>query len=106
MPIAPQKIRFRYRLEGYDEAWQDAGTRRQAFYTNLAHGNYRFHVTASSSDGVWSDTGATLGFVIPPTFYQTRWFAVLYTSVSPVISVLPSVSQASPASSTVLRLRS
>ena len=75
--IAPQKIRFRYRLEGYDEAWTNAGTRRQAFYTNLGPGSYSFHVRASSIDGVWSDSDATLLFTIPPVFYQTTGFLAL-----------------------------
>src|SRR5262249_54884629 len=64
--VAPEKNRFRYRLEGYDSDWQDAGTRRQAFYTNLRPRNYRFRVIASNNSGVWNETGATLDFVIPP----------------------------------------
>jgi len=75
--IAPQKIAFRYRLEGHDDAWENAGSRRQAFYTNLRPGNYRFRVTAANSDGVWAESDATLAFVIPPVFYQTNWFLVL-----------------------------
>jgi signal transduction histidine kinase len=75
--VVPQKIRFQYRLEGRDDAWQDAGTRRQAFYTDLPPGRYRFRVKASNSDGVWNDAGASLDFEIVPTFYQTAWFAAL-----------------------------
>jgi ligand-binding sensor domain-containing protein/signal transduction histidine kinase len=70
----PQRVRFRYILEGYDTEWQDAGTRRQAFYTDLRPRKYRFRVTASSEDGVWSDKGATVDFTITPAWYQTRWF--------------------------------
>ena len=70
----PERVRFRYRLEGTDQDWQDAGTRREAFYTNLAPGHYRFRVIASNNDGVWNETGATQGFVIPPALYQTSIF--------------------------------
>ncbi len=80
--VVPQKIRFQYRLEGRDDAWQDAGTRRQAFYTDLPPGRYRFRVKASNSDGVWNDAGASLDFEIVPTFYQTTWFAALCVALS------------------------
>ena len=70
----PQKVRFRYMLEGRDREWQDAGTRRQAFYTDLRPGHYRFRVTASNSRGVWNQTGASLEFVVLPALYQTLWF--------------------------------
>ena len=73
----PQKVRFRYMLEGHDREWQDAGTRRQAFYTDLAPRHYRFRVIASNSHGVWNEQGATLDFTIAPAFYQTGWFTVL-----------------------------
>ena len=75
--VAAEKMRFRYQLEGYDSDWQDAATRRQAFYTNLPPGNYRFRVTASNNSGVWNDTGATLDFAIAPAYYQTNWFPAL-----------------------------
>jgi signal transduction histidine kinase/ligand-binding sensor domain-containing protein len=73
----PTRVRFRYKLEGVDPDWVDPGTRRQAFYTNLAPGNYRFRVVAANNDGVWNRQGATLEFTIPPTFVQSRGFAVL-----------------------------
>ncbi|MEJ0040266.1 MAG: two-component regulator propeller domain-containing protein [Gammaproteobacteria bacterium] len=73
--VLPRKVQFRYRLEGHDRNWRDAGTRRQAFYTDLAPGRYRFQVIASNNDGVWNQTGDSLEFVIPPMFYQTGWFA-------------------------------
>ena len=73
----PQKVRFRYWLDGRDREWQDAGTRRQAFYSDLPPGEYRFRVTASNNDGVWNDQGATLAFVIAPAYYQTTWFLTL-----------------------------
>ena len=73
----PQKVGFRYRLEGRDPDWQDAGTRRQAFYTNLSPGEYRFRVIARNNDGVWNETGASWAFSIAPTFYETLWFKTL-----------------------------
>ena len=71
--IAPEKITFRYKLEGYDKNWVEAGTRRGAFYTNLPPGHFRFHVIASNGDGVWGQSGA-VGFSIAPFFYQRPWF--------------------------------
>jgi signal transduction histidine kinase len=73
----PERVRFRYKLEGSDTDWQEAGTRRQAFYTNLSPGKYRFQVTASNNDGVWNEAGASLSFGIAPTFYQMLWFQTL-----------------------------
>jgi signal transduction histidine kinase/streptogramin lyase len=73
----PERVRFRYKLDGWDREWQDVGARREAFYTNLAPGMYRFHVTACNNDGVWNEVGATIGFRIPPAWYQTNWFRVL-----------------------------
>jgi signal transduction histidine kinase len=73
----PERVRFRYRLVGVDTAWQDAGARREAFYTNLRPGAYRFQVIAANDDGVWNTTGAALEFVIPPTFVQTNAFFLL-----------------------------
>jgi PAS domain S-box-containing protein len=77
----PQKVRFRYMLEGRDREWQDAGTRRQAFYTDLKPGHYRFRVTACNSQGVWNQTGASLDFVVLPAYYQTNWFRLLCVAV-------------------------
>ncbi len=73
----PQKVKFRYRLDNYDRDWHDAGTRRQAFYTDLPPGKYTFRVLASNSDGVWDDTPAMLDFSVAPAYYQTNWFRVL-----------------------------
>jgi signal transduction histidine kinase/ligand-binding sensor domain-containing protein len=70
----PERVRFRYRLEGQDQEWQDAGTRREAFYTNLDPGSYQFRVIASNNDGVWNNTGASVSFSIAPSYYQTHWF--------------------------------
>ena len=73
----PDRVKFRYRLEGVDRTWIDAGDRRQAFYMRLGPGHYRFHVIAANNDGVWNTTGASLPFEIPPTFIQSRWFVLL-----------------------------
>jgi PAS domain S-box-containing protein len=70
----PERVRFRYKLEGQDKEWQDAGTRRTAFYTNLDPGSYKFRVIACNNDGVWNNAGASLDFSIAPTYYQTSWF--------------------------------
>ena len=81
----PQKVHFRYELESRDTGWQEAGTRRQAFYTNLPPGDYRFRVTACNNNGVWNDTGAFLEFSIVPAFYQTAWFRLTCVGVFLVI---------------------
>ena len=73
----PERVRFRYRLEGFDQDWQQAGTRRQAFYSQLAPGDYRFRVAACNDDGLWNWEGATYPFTITPTYYQTAWFKAL-----------------------------
>ena len=72
----PDRVRFRYKLEGLDTQWQDAGTRRQAFYTNLSPGEYRFRVIACNNDGVWNESGAILSFLVTPAWYQTNFFRV------------------------------
>jgi ligand-binding sensor domain-containing protein/signal transduction histidine kinase len=72
--IAPQDVRYRYKLDGFDQSWTDAGARRRAYYTNLKPGNYRFRVIAANNDGVWNDTGTSFYFRIKPHFYQTLWF--------------------------------
>jgi signal transduction histidine kinase len=70
----PQEVRFRYQLQGYESDWQEAGTRRQAFYTNLRPGKYRFRVLACNNDDLWNDVGATIEFNIEPSWYQTSGF--------------------------------
>jgi ligand-binding sensor domain-containing protein/signal transduction histidine kinase len=74
--IAPQRVRYRYRLDGFDPAWIDAGTQRQAEYTNLRPGRYTFRVIAENNDGVWNQTGAAVSFRVQPHVYQTVWFAL------------------------------
>jgi signal transduction histidine kinase len=72
--VAPEKNRFRVMLERRDRDWQDLGTRRQAFYTDLAPGSYRFRVKGSNNGGVWDEDGASLEFSVAPAYYQTSWF--------------------------------
>jgi ligand-binding sensor domain-containing protein len=70
--LAPERVQFRYRLEGFDEEWVEARTRRVAFYTNLPPGPFRFRVLACNNDGVWNETGDALRFVLRPHWYQRR----------------------------------
>ena len=72
--IRPASIDFRYRLEGHEDSWIDAGTRHTAYYTNLRPGSYRFHVLARNSDGVWNETGAVLALIQEPRYFETWWF--------------------------------
>ncbi|MCS0611245.1 histidine kinase [Massilia kyonggiensis] len=78
----PERVRFRYRLQGVDGDWHDAGTRRDAFYTNLKPGEYAFQVKAANEDGVWNDTGATMTIAIPPRFVQTNLFLALLATLA------------------------
>ncbi len=71
---APERIRFRYRLEGLDSDWVEAGNRRVAFYSYVPPGNYRFHVIACNADGLWNETGASLALTVSKYFWQTWWF--------------------------------
>lgn len=72
--MIPERVRFRYKLQGVDEDWVEAGNRRQAFYTQLGPGQHRFQVVAANGDGVWNAEGDTLEFSIPPTFTQSGIF--------------------------------
>ena len=75
--VAPQKVRYRYMLEGFDKGWTEAGTRRSAYYTNIPPGRYTFRVQAANNDGLWNTEGASLTFELRPHFYQTLWFYAL-----------------------------
>ena len=79
--VVPEKVFFRYKLENFDRDWQQAGTRRQAFYNNLSPGKYRFRVMACNNSGVWNEDGATLDFSIAPAYYQAGWFRALCAAV-------------------------
>ena len=84
----PERVRFKYRLEGFDENWRDAGTHREASFTNLGPGAYRFRVIAANNDGVWNEEGAALEFTILPMFYQTNWFLALCAGVVGLLALL------------------
>jgi diguanylate cyclase (GGDEF)-like protein len=75
--VAPAAVRYRYRLEGFDRDWIDAGNGRVAYYTNLSPGDYEFTVIASNNDGVWNNVGASLSFTIVPHWYESWWFRSL-----------------------------
>ncbi len=75
--LAPQRVRFKYKLEGVDKTWNDAGTERQAVYTNLSPRTYTFRVMACNNDGFWNEIGTKLTFTLKPYFYQTWWFYAL-----------------------------
>jgi len=70
----PQRVLFRYRLEGHDADWQDVGTRRQAYYNDIPPGRYRFRVIACNSDGVWNEVGDVIDLEFAPAWFQTLWF--------------------------------
>lgn len=72
--LAPEKVQFKYRLEGYDDHWIEAGNRRAAYYNNLSPGTYTFRVMAANSEGIWNETAAQYTIVLAPHFYQTNWF--------------------------------
>jgi signal transduction histidine kinase len=74
---APSKVRFRYRLEGFEANWVQAVQERRATYTHLPPGRYRFHVTAVNNDGIWNNTGDSLALVLKPFFWQTVAFQVV-----------------------------
>jgi ligand-binding sensor domain-containing protein/signal transduction histidine kinase len=71
---APDLIQFRYRLDGLDSDWVEAGTRRTAFYNLVPPGKYHFRVIACNGDGVWNETGVNLALIVPPHFWQSFWF--------------------------------
>jgi len=74
---APEKLRFKYRLEPFDKDWVETGTHRTAHYTNMDPGEYSFHVVAANNYGIWSEQEASVRFVLLPHFYQTHWFGAL-----------------------------
>ncbi|HEX8242992.1 MAG TPA: two-component regulator propeller domain-containing protein [Longimicrobium sp.] len=80
--VAPEQLRFRFQLEGYDERWVEAGTRRAAFYTNLPPGRYVFHVQARNEDGVASTREARAPLRLRPYFWQTPWFVLLVAAAA------------------------
>jgi len=75
--LAPEKVRFRFKLEGQDPDWREVVNVRRAQYSNLAPGSYRFRVLAANNSGVWNEEGASLDFSIAPAYWQTNWFRAL-----------------------------
>jgi signal transduction histidine kinase/ligand-binding sensor domain-containing protein len=74
---APEKLRFKYMMEGFDDQWHDAGNKREAVYMNIPPGSYNFNVIAANNDGVWNTVGAAIPVVILPPFWQSLWFKLL-----------------------------
>lgn len=82
------RVRFKYKLDGLDEDWVDAGTRRTAYYSSLPPGSYTFTVVAANSDGVWNTMGSTLPLVVLPPFYRTWWFMALAMTAAAALVVV------------------
>jgi signal transduction histidine kinase len=74
---SPERLRFRYRLDGFDRDWTEPVAVREAVYTNLGPGSYRFHLVASNREGIWNGAETALGFQIDPAFWQTWWFRLI-----------------------------
>jgi ligand-binding sensor domain-containing protein/signal transduction histidine kinase len=87
---APREVQFKYRLEGHETAWTEAGDTRVAYYNKVPPGNYHFHVIACNEDGVWNETGDALEVTVQPQFWQTWWFraAVILCLVGTVVAVV------------------
>jgi ligand-binding sensor domain-containing protein/signal transduction histidine kinase len=83
---APEKIVFKYMLEGFDREWMEAGNKREISYTNIPPGQYRFRVIAANSEGLWNESGDSVDIYLQPFFYQTYWFLIL--SIISIISIL------------------
>lgn len=78
----PERIRYRYKLSPLDSDWQEAGSRREAFFTRLPPGQYSFHAIACNNDGVWNSVGATIAFSVAPAWFQTSWFLALCVAMA------------------------
>jgi ligand-binding sensor domain-containing protein/signal transduction histidine kinase len=91
---SPDQVRFRYKLEGIEQAWNEVGTRRFAQYTYLHPGSYRLLVSACNSDGVWNEAGAALAIRVLPYFWQTWWFIGLFgtTAISALAAAVHRIS--------------
>lgn len=74
---APEKDRFKYKLDKIDSDWVDADSRRTAYYNNVSPGRYTFHVMACNKDGIWNQSGASIAFILKPHYWQTLWFRAL-----------------------------
>ncbi|MCM3870713.1 MAG: histidine kinase [Pyrinomonadaceae bacterium] len=85
---APEKVRFKYMLEGFDKEWVDAGARRFAYYANLPPGQYKFRVVAGHIDGPWNEAGTSIGFYLQPRFYQTSIFVIVVAATLLLLAAL------------------
>ena len=83
--FAAEKVHFKYKLEGYDRDWVDAGNRREAYYSNIPPGKYVFRVMAVNSDGIWNEQGDSFTLDLTPHFYQTYWFLGLCLVVAALV---------------------
>jgi signal transduction histidine kinase/ligand-binding sensor domain-containing protein len=87
--VNPAKTIFRYKLEGLNTDWVDAGIRRSAFFSSIPPGHYTFRVIAANEDGVWNETGASLALVVQPPYWMTWWFRsiiiILFLSIGPAV---------------------
>ncbi len=83
----PDKVRYRYRLHGFDQTWVNAGSERRAVYTNLQPGTYRFQVLAGNRDGIWNEQGASVTVAYRPHFWEQRWFQLLSALLIMVLSL-------------------
>jgi len=86
--IKPENVHFRYKLEGLEDNWVEAGTRRTAFYSHLPPGSYRFTVIAANADGVWNLQGASIEITVVPPFWRTWWFSLLLVLTAMTIVTL------------------
>ncbi len=86
--VSPEKNRYRYRLFGFDEVWQETETNRKIRYTNLDPGTYRFRVIASNNDGVWNQQGAVVSITIPAYFHESGWFYTLILSLLALLALI------------------
>lgn len=75
--VVPEKVHFRFKLEGQDRDWREVINKREVQYSNLGPGPYRFRVVACNNSGVWNETGSFLDFSVAPAYYQTNWFRAL-----------------------------
>jgi ligand-binding sensor domain-containing protein/signal transduction histidine kinase len=83
----PESVRYRYRLEGFDSAWSQPVAAREAVYTNLGPGSYRFRVMAANSEGRWNSSEAVIGLEIDPALWQTRWFQLSSVAACVLLSL-------------------
>jgi len=86
--ITPEHVMFKYRLEGLDKEWVDAGTRRTAYYRYVPPGEYTFTVIAANRDGIWNTKGASLNIVVNPPFWRTWWFMSITIAILAGLAVI------------------